>query len=77
MTVYIGVDFHPYEQSVAFGDDGDGEIGYRRFLHSDKQSLKVFYRKVGRGCGDRGRGHRMSVVVREVAGEQRVETPDR
>lgn len=48
MTVYIGVDFHPYEQSVAFADDRDGEIGYRRFLHSDKQSIKAFYRKLGR-----------------------------
>ena len=47
MTVYIGVDFHPYEQSVAFADDRDGEIGYRRFLHSDKQSIKAFYRKLG------------------------------
>jgi hypothetical protein len=28
-------------------DDGDGEIGYRRFLHSDKQTLKAFYRKCG------------------------------
>lgn len=48
MTLYIGVDFHPYEQSVAYADDGDGEIGYRRFLHSDKASLKAFYRKCGR-----------------------------
>jgi transposase len=48
MTVYIGVDFHPYEQSVAYVDDRDGEIRYRQFLHSDKQSLKAFYRKCGR-----------------------------
>ena len=47
MTVYIGVDFHPYEQSVAYCDDRDGEIGYRRFLHSDKQSIKGFYRGKG------------------------------
>lgn len=47
MTVYIGVDFHPYEQSVAYVNDRDGEIGYRRFLHSDKQSIKAFYRKCG------------------------------
>ena len=50
MTVYIGVDFHPYEQSVAFADDHDGEIGYRRFLHSDKQSIKAFYRKLGQAA---------------------------
>ena len=42
MTVYIGVDFHPYEQTVAFVSDEDGEIGYRRFLHGDKQSIKAF-----------------------------------
>ena len=42
MTVYIGVDFHPYEQSVAYFDDGDGEVRYKRFLHSDKQSIKAF-----------------------------------
>jgi transposase len=47
MTVYIGVDFHPYEQSVAFADNSNGEIGYRRFLHSDKQSIKAFYGKLG------------------------------
>lgn len=47
MTVYIGVDFHPYEQSVAYASDQDGEIGYRRFLHSDKQSIRAFYRKCG------------------------------
>lgn len=47
MTVYIGVDFHPYEQTVAYADDADGEVGYRRFLHSDKQSIKAFYRKCG------------------------------
>ena len=47
MTVYIGVDFHPYEQTVAYASDEDGEIKYRRFLHSDKQSIKAFYRKFG------------------------------
>lgn len=48
MTVYIGVDFHPYEQTVAYCDDGDGEIRYRQFLHSDKQSIRAFYRRCGR-----------------------------
>jgi transposase len=47
MTVYIGVDFHPYEQSVAYCDDVDGEIAFKRFLHSDKHSIKAFYRKCG------------------------------
>lgn len=48
MTVYIGVDFHPYEQSVAFASDADGEICYRRFLHSDKETIRAFYRKIGK-----------------------------
>ena len=47
MTVYIGVDFHPYEQTVAYCDERNGEVRYRQFLHSDKQSLKAFYRKCG------------------------------
>ena len=47
MTVYIGVDFHPYEQSIASVDEIDGEIRYKRFVHSDKQSIKMFYRKCG------------------------------
>lgn len=47
MTVYIGVDFHPYEQSIAYADDRDGELSHRRFLHSDKQAIKAFYRKCG------------------------------
>lgn len=50
MTVYIGVDFHPYEQSLAYCDDVDGEIRYKRFVHSDKQSIKAFYRKCGSGA---------------------------
>lgn len=47
MTVYIGVDFHPCERSVAYASDEDGEIGYRRFLHGDKRSIRAFYRKFG------------------------------
>lgn len=48
MAVYIGVDFHPYEQTVAFVDEADGEIRYKRFLHSDKAGIKEFYRKCGK-----------------------------
>jgi transposase len=47
VTVYIGVDFHPYEQSVAYVDEIDGEIRYKRFVHSDKQAIRAFYRKCG------------------------------
>jgi len=44
MTLYIGIDFHPYQQTVAFCNDVDGEINHRQFLHSDKKSIKQFYR---------------------------------
>jgi len=47
MTLYIGVDYHPYQQTVAYWKTGDDEIRYRQFLHSDKAALKRFYG----GCG--------------------------
>lgn len=45
MTLYIGVDYHPYQQTIAYCDAEEGEIRYDQFLHSDKQSLKSFYRQ--------------------------------
>ena len=47
MTLYIGVDYHPYQQTVAYWETGDDEIKYRQFLHSDKAAIKRFYG----GCG--------------------------
>jgi transposase len=41
---YLGVDFHPYQQTVAFVDKF-GEIKTRRFYHSDKVSLRKFYQQ--------------------------------
>lgn len=49
MTLYIGVDYHPYQQTVAFWETGDGEIKYRQFLHADKAALKRFYGGCGKG----------------------------
>ena len=49
MTLYIGVDYHPYQQTVAYWETGDGEIKYRQFLHSDKAALKRFYAGCGKG----------------------------
>lgn len=43
MTLYIGVDFHPYTQTVAWCNTKDGEIRFRTFKHSDKEALKSFY----------------------------------
>lgn len=42
---YIGVDFHPYQQTVAYCNSSDGEIKYRQFFHSDKKALRNFYQK--------------------------------
>jgi|CXWL01.1.fsa_nt_gi transposase len=50
MTLYIGVDYHPYRQTVAKCESENGEIEYREFLHSDKQSLKAYYGEAGRGA---------------------------
>jgi len=47
MTVYIGVDFHPFQQTVAYADEADGEVRYRQFQHSDKAAIKRFYRECG------------------------------
>lgn len=49
MTLYIGVDYHPYQQTVAYCESGNGEIKYRQFLHSDKEALKRFYGGCGKG----------------------------
>lgn len=45
---YIGVDFHPYQQTVAFVDK-HGEIKSRQFYHADKVSLKKFYQQFPKG----------------------------
>ncbi|MEZ5346490.1 MAG: IS110 family transposase [Pyrinomonadaceae bacterium] len=47
-TLYIGVDFHPYSQVVAYISKDDGEIKYRSFDHSDKKSLRKFYKEAAR-----------------------------
>lgn len=47
MTLYIGVDYHPYQQTVAYADAADGEVRYRQFQHSDKAAIKRFYRECG------------------------------
>lgn len=45
---YIGVDYHPYQQTVAFVDQ-DGEIRTRQFFHSDKKALLKFYKQFPKG----------------------------
>lgn len=43
MTLYIGVDYHPYQQTVAFCDFSTGELKIRSLKHSDKEYLRKFY----------------------------------
>jgi transposase len=43
MTLYIGVDFHPHQQTVASCDTNDGEIKFLTFKHSDKSTIRSFY----------------------------------
>ena len=43
MTVYIGCDFHPYQQTVAFCDSNDAVINFKTLRHADRQALHKFY----------------------------------
>jgi len=45
---YLGVDFHPYQQTIAFVDKF-GEIKTRCFYHTDKVSLRKFYQQFPTG----------------------------
>src|SRR5437764_6719760 len=45
MTVYIGCDFHPYQQTVAWCDTSDGEIKTRTIFHADREALLRFYKQ--------------------------------
>lgn len=46
--LYIGVDFHPYSQTVAYCDEQYGEIRYKLFDHKDKKALRDFYKQAGK-----------------------------
>lgn len=42
MTLYIGVDFHPHQQTACWLDEETGEIRIRDF-HHDQEELRRFY----------------------------------
>jgi hypothetical protein len=42
MTFYIGVDFHPYQQTVCWCDKQTGETGSLKLLH-DIEKVREFY----------------------------------
>ena len=43
MTLYIGVDFHPHQQTAAWCDRGTGEIRTKDLVH-DLEKVREFYR---------------------------------
>jgi transposase len=45
MTVYIGVDFHPHQQTVCWCDPSTGEIHSKNLSHHSPE-LKQFYQKM-------------------------------
>ena len=43
MSLYMGVDFHPHQQMVAWCDTRNGEIKFRNFKHTDRAAIVAFY----------------------------------
>lgn len=43
MTVYIGVDFHPHQQTVCYCDTADGIMYHQTFHHQNRAELEAFY----------------------------------
>lgn len=44
MKLYIGVDFHPYQQTICWVDQETGEIRIIEIRHRDRERLWEFYR---------------------------------
>jgi len=49
-TLYIGVDYHPYSQVVAYCDQLNGEIIYKMLDHSNKKLVREFYGSFPKGA---------------------------
>jgi transposase len=45
MTLHIGVDFHPHQQSVSYCDTGQGEVHQASLVHNLEQ-VRRFYRQL-------------------------------
>lgn len=43
MRLYIGVDFHPHQQTVCWMDEETGELRSKEFFHQDREELRRFY----------------------------------
>jgi transposase len=61
MTVYIGCDFHPYQQTVAFCNSDDGVINFKTLLHKEREAVRQFY----------SQSHGQVVVGMEACGKAR------
>ena len=46
MRLYIGVDFHPHQQTVCWMDEQTGELLLRELLHKNRDEVKEFYRSM-------------------------------
>jgi len=49
-TTFIGVDFHPYSQVVAYCDIKDGKMKFKAMNHSNKSVVRNFYKSFPRGA---------------------------
>jgi transposase len=43
MTVYIGVDFHPHQETVCYCDSADGVICWQTLWHGERNEVRAFY----------------------------------
>jgi transposase len=48
MGLYIGCDFHPHQQTVAWCDTSDGEIRFQVLDHADRERVRAFYGQFSR-----------------------------
>ena len=49
MPTYCGVDFHSWQQFVAWCDTNDGEICFLKLDHSDQEKVREFYTSLPEG----------------------------
>jgi len=43
MTVYIGVDFHPHQETICYCDTEDGVINFQTLWHGQRDEVRAFY----------------------------------
>jgi len=77
--LYIGVDFHPYSQTIAYCDEQYGEINYKVFDHKDKKKLRAFYKLADKssliGIEATGTTHWFEKMLLEIDLELKIGNP--